>query len=306
MQPLDVVAPGALASVGPRLDMKPDAPEQQRRLALARWVVDPSNPLTARVIVNRLWQHHFGRGIVGTPSDFGKMGAKPSHPELLDWLACELVAGGWRLKPIHRLIILSSAYRQSGATNTAAAAVDADAVLLWRYPPRRLEAEAIRDAVLSVSGNLDLTPGGPPFSAFKPNDNYVRVYEPKESFGPAEWRRMVYAFQPRGRQDGTFGAFDCPDAGQAAPRRAASTTPLQALNLMNSPFVVGQAEIFAGRVRREAGEEPEAQVRRAFAVALGRAPSDAERDAAEALVRRHGLEALCRALFNANEFVYVD
>jgi hypothetical protein len=306
MEPAEVVAPGALASVGPKLDLPPEAREQQRRLALAKWIVDPSNPLTARVIVNRLWQHHFGRGLVDTPSDFGRMGGRPSHPELLDWLATELVSNGWRLKPIHRLIVLSSTYRQSSATHPSAASIDADARLLWRYPPRRLEAEAIRDAVLAVSGKLDLTPGGPGFDTFKPNDNYVRVYEPKEQFGPAEWRRMVYQFKPRLQPDGTFGAFDCPDAGQAAARRNVSTTPLQALNLMNGPFVVQQAEFFAERVKREAQDAPVGQVNRAFCLAFGRLPDDLEKSGALTLVQRHGLPALCRALFNANEFVYLN
>jgi hypothetical protein len=305
-QPLEVVPPGALSAVGRKVDLAPDAPEQQRRLALAKWIVDPSNPLTARVIVNRLWQHHFGRGIVDTPSDFGKMGARPTHPELLDWLATELVANGWKLKAIHRLIVTSATYRQSAAGNPTGAAADADTRLLWRYPPRRLDAEAIRDSILAASGRLDLTAGGPGFDTFKPNDNYVRVYDPKDRFGPAEWRRMVYQFKPRLQPDGTFGAFDCPDAGQSAPRRNTSTTPLQALNLMNSPFVVEQAQYFAERVAREAGEEPAHQVRRAFGLAFGRAPDEGEVGASVELVRHHGLPALCRALLNANEFVYVN
>jgi hypothetical protein len=306
MQPLEAVAPGALSFVGRSLDLAPDLPEQQRRLALARWVVDPTNPLTARVIVNRLWQHHFGRGLVDTPSDLGRMGTKPSHPELLDWLATELVSNGWRLKPVHRLIVLSATYRQSSATRSDASALDADAVLLWRYPPRRLDAEALRDSILFASGKLDLTPGGPGFDTFKPNDNYVRVYDPKDQFGPPEWRRMVYQFKPRSQHDGTFGAFDCPDAGQSAAKRTTSTTPLQALNLMNSPFVLQQAAFFAERVAREAGDDPAAQVDRAFALALGRTATADERTAAEELIRQHGLPALCRALFNANEFVYLN
>jgi hypothetical protein len=307
MQPLETVAPGGVGAVNPKLDLPPDAPEQQRRVALAKWLTDPANPLTARVIVNRLWHYHFGRGIVATPSDFGKMGAKPTHPELLDWLATELVAQGWRLKSIHRLIVTSATYRQSGAPRADALAVDADATLLWRVPPRRLEAEAIRDSILFVSGKLDLTTaGGPGFDVFKPNDNYVRVYEPKEQFGPPEWRRMVYQFKPRSQSDGTFGAFDCPDAAQVAPKRTTSTTPLQALNLMNGPFVVQQAQFFAARVKREAGDDPGVQVSRSFALAFGRPPLEGERSASVELVRTHGLAALCRALFNANEFVYMN
>jgi hypothetical protein len=176
---------------------------------------------------------------------------------------------------------------------------------LWRYPPRRLEAEAIRDAVLAVSGKLDLTTGGPGFSVFKPNDNYVRVYEPKEQWGPAEFRRMVYAQKIRSQQDATFGAFDCPDGAQIAPKRPSSTTPLQALNLLNGSFVLQQARGFAERVTSDVGPEPAAQAERGFRLAFGRAPTDGERDAAVRLISEHGLTAFCRALLNANEFVYV-
>ena len=306
MQPLDPVAPAALSNVGTRLHLPPDAPEQQRRVALARWITDPSNPLTARVIVNRLWHYHFGRGIVATPSDFGKMGAPPTHPQLLDWLATQLVREyGWRLKPLHRLIVLSATYRQSGAARPHALVADADSTLLWRYPPRRLEAEAIRDAVLAVSGKLDFTSGGPGFDGFKPNDNYVRVYEPKDEFGPLEWRRMVYQSRPRSQLDGTFGPFDCPDAGQSAPKRNSSTTPLQALNLLNAPFMVQQSELFAERLKKEVGEDVNKQVERGFAHAFGRPPTESEREGAAKLVTEQGLPALCRALLNANEFVYV-
>jgi hypothetical protein len=305
LQPREPVAPGALASVGPRLDLAPDAPEQQRRVKLAAWVTDPSNPLTARVIVNRLWHYHFGQGIVGTPSDFGRMGLPPTHPELLDWLAAELVDHGWRLKHVHRLIVLSATYRQASTSRPEAAGRDAGNALLWRYPPRRLEAEPLRDAILAVSGKLDLRMGGPGYEAFEPNDNYVRVYEPKDEWGPAEWRRMVYQFKPRVHQDGTFGAFDCPDAAQITPRRTTSTTPLQALNLLNSGFMVQQSRALADRVRAEAGDDPAFQAARAFRLAFGRAATEGERAAAARLVRDHGLPALCRALYNANEFLYV-
>ena len=307
LQPREPVAPGGLASVGPKLDLPANAPEQQRRAELAEWLTDPENPLPARVIVNRLWHYHFGQGIVNTPSDFGRMGAMPTHPALLDWLASELVeTHGWRLKPVHRLIVLSATYRQSAASRPDAAARDAGTTLLWRYPPRRLEAEAIRDSILAVSGNLDLTTmGGPGFNVFKPNDNYVRVYEPRETFGPAEWRRMVYQRKPRIHQDGTFGAFDCPDGAQIAPKRASSTTPLQALNLLNGGFIMQQSDIFARRVQADVGADPAAQVTRAFRLALGREPDARERDGAVKLVRDHGLVTLCRTLFNANEFLYV-
>jgi hypothetical protein len=305
MQPKEEVAPGSLGSVGAPLELPIDAPEQQRRMKLAEWMTDPANPLTARVMVNRMWHYHFGQGLVNTPSDLGNMGAKPTHPELLDWLATELVQQGWRLKPVHRLILLSSTYRQSGAARPDAIERDAGTTLLWRYPPRRLEAEAIRDAVLAVSGGLDDTMGGPGFSVFKPNENYVRVYEPKEQWGPPEFRRMVYHLKIRSQQDATFGAFDCPDGAQITPKRASSTTPLQALNLLNGSFMLRQADLFAERLRSDAGLEPAGQVDRGFRLALGRAPSGVEREAGVRLVAEHGLPAFCRALFNANEFVYV-
>jgi hypothetical protein len=305
-QPREVVAPAAPTELGGRLDLAPDAPERQRRLALARWITDPRQPLTARVMVNRLWQHHFGQGIVSTPSDFGLNGGRPSHPELLDWLAGEFVAHGWSLKHVHRLIVLSSTYRQASAATAPGLGADAQGRLLWRYPPRRLEAEPLRDAILAVSGKLDPRMGGPGFDLFEPNSNYVKVYTPKKEFGPAEWRRLVYQNKPRMQLDDTFGTFDCPDAGQVAPSRNSSTTPLQALNLMNSRFVVRQAGFFAERLRREAGDDPAAQARRGFRLAFGREPSTEESAAAVELVRAHGLAALCRALLNANEFLYVN
>jgi mono/diheme cytochrome c family protein len=284
--------------------------DQRRRLALSDWIVDPANPLTARVIVNRLWQHHFGEGLVATPSDFGANGARASHPELLDWLAAELLENGWRLRPIHKLIVMSATYRQSAANPQSAISnpqlVDADNRLLWRYPSRRLEAEPLRDAILTVGGKLDLTMGGPGFLAFEPNDNYVRIYNPKQSFGPADFRRMVYMTKIRMHQDGTFGAFDCPDGGQIAPRRATSTTPLQALNLLNGPFATQQADFFAARIKADAGEEISAQVRRAFQLAYQRDPAPAEQSAAAVVVKDHGLPILCRAILNSNEFLYVD
>jgi hypothetical protein len=184
-------------------------------------------------------------------------------------------------------------------------AVDASSRLLWRFPPKRLEAEPIRDTILAVSGKLDLRTGGPGFSVFEPNDNYVRVYTPKKSYGPPEWRRMIYMTKVRMQQDATFGAFDCPDGGQIAPKRTSSTTPLQALNLLNSQFMLQQAEFFAERVKAEHGDDVTKQVRRAFELALEREPSSDELSASATFVQSEGLAMLCRALLNANEFVYV-
>jgi hypothetical protein len=177
--------------------------------------------------------------------------------------------------------------------------------LLWRFPPRRLEAEAIRDSILRITGVLNLDMGGPGWSAFKPNENYVRVYEPKESFGPAEWRRMVYMQKIRMRQDGVFGAFDAPDGGQVCPKRGRSTTAIQALNLFNSGFAVQQADLFAERLKREAGAENDNQIRRAFEVAFNREPEAPELAASERLIAEHGLSAFCRAMLNANELMFV-
>jgi hypothetical protein len=305
-QKKEEVGPGVLSEIGPALAIPANATDPQRRVALAKWITDPKHPLTARVMVNRLWQHHFGVGIVDTPSDFGRNGGKPTHPELLDWLASELIEKKWSLKHIHRLIVTSATYRQSSALRPEAFAKDAQSRLLWRYPPQRLEAEPLRDAILFVTGKLDLTMGGPGFDLFEPNTNYVKVYTPKKEFGPAEFRRMIYQFKPRMQLDDTFGVFDCPDAGQIAPKRNVSITPLQALNLLNSNFMMQQAKFFAERVQKDAGSDPVAQVKRVFALAFQRTPSGKELIGATKLVKEHGLTALCRAVLNANEFVFVD
>lgn len=304
MQPREAVAPGTLALFAP-LALPEDAPEQARRVALARWLTDPAHPLTARVFVNRVWQHHFGVGLVSTPDDFGKNGARPSHPELLDWLASEFVASGWRVKALQRLILTSATWRQSSAPRAAALQADGDSRLLWRFPPRRLEAEAIRDGMLAVSGTLDAHAGGPSFLLHDVVRENVYHYTPKESFGPAEARRMVYAFKVRMEQDGVFGAFDCPDGSLVMPRRGASTTPLQALNLFNSAFTLQQADALAARAQREAGDGPAAAIARVWQLAYQRAPESGELADASDLVAAHGLPALCRAVLNSNEFLFV-
>lgn len=305
-QPREEVSAGALTALPAKFELPRDATEGQRRMALAKWIVDRQNPLTARVIVNRLWQWHFGEGLVDTPSDFGVNGAKPTHPELLDYLAAELMEHDWSLRHVHRLILNSATYRQSSAAHAEGLAKDASTRLLWRYPPRRLEAELLRDAMLTASGKLDLTPGGPGFSPFEPNGNYVRVYTPKTSFGPADFRRMIYMSKVRMHVDPTFGVFDCPDGGQVAPKRGRSTTPLQALNLLNSAFVVNQSELFAERLTREQKDDVAAQVRRGFALAFQREASDVELAACVEVVREQGLLVFCRALLNSNEFLFVE
>ncbi len=314
MMKREVVAPNAPGAVPVKFTLDASSnpastnltENQKRRLALARWMTHPDNPLTTRVMVNRVWQYHFGEGLVSTPSDFGVNGATPTHPELLDWLASEFVAHGWSVKHLHRLIMNSETYRQSSEASEKGMAVDASSRWLWRYPPRRLEAEPIRDAILAVSGQLDLRAGGPGFSFFEPNDNYVRVYAPRRAWPADTFQRMVYGTVVRQRPDGVFGSFDCPDGGQIAPKRSRSTTPLQAFNLLNSGFMMQQAEFFATRLEREAGSDVNAQVQRGFELAFQRQPDRKERDAGAKLIRDQGAKIFCRALLNASEFIYVD
>lgn len=305
MAPREVIAPGTLTQIGPLRTTPKDLTEPQRRLALADWIVDKDNPLTARVIVNRLWQYHFGRGIVDTSSDFGANGANPTHPELLDWLASELISHQWSMKHIQRLILTSETFQQSSHIRPEAFALDADARYLWRFPARRMDAEPLRDAILQVCGNLDLRMGGPGFNLFEANENYVRVYKPKTEFDADTFRRMVYQRKPRMQLDDTFGAFDCPDAGQIAPRRGRSTTSIQALSLLNSPFLLQQSQRLADRLKKEAGPEAPKQVARAFELLFNREPQTTELRDSTTLVTEHGLNTFCRALLNSSEFLYL-
>jgi hypothetical protein len=305
--PGDAVPPGGLTALGrllPPFELDLQAPEGQRRLALARWIADDRNALTARVLANRIWQHHFGTGLVGTPSDFGFNGERPTNPELLDWLARRLQELGWRLKPLHREIMLSASYRQSSASNPAGLEADADVRLLWRYPPRRLDAEEVRDSVLAVSGTLNAAMGGPSFRLYTYTVDNVATYLPAESFQPETWRRAVYQQAARSVKDDMLGTFDCPDSALSEPKRFVTTTPLQALTLLNSPFLIEQAKRFAARLDAEA-HSAENQADRAFWLAFGRPPKPEESSAALDLIRRHGLFVFCRALLNANEFLYV-
>ena len=304
LAPREPVAPDTVAVIG-KLALSAEAPEAARRKALAEWIVAPDNPLAARVIANRLWQHHFGNGLVATPSDFGRMGIPPTHPELLDYLAAELGDGGWSLKSLHRLILTSATYQQSSRPNPAALKIDAGSRLLWRFPPRRLEAEAIRDNVLAASGSLDFAMYGPGYSVFEPNDNYVRVYTPRTAWGPADWRRMIYMTKVRMENDPVFGNFDCPDAGLPAPARARSTTAIQSLNLLNSTFIQQQSNLLAARIEREIPTPGDDRPRRAFILTLGRSPDADELAAATSHLRDHSLPSLCRVLLNTNEFLFL-
>ena len=301
--PREAIAPAAIKSLTP-LSLPADSPEQARRLALASWIADPANPLTPRVIVNRLWQFHFGTGFVDTPSDFGMSGTLPSHPELLDLLAVELIQSQWSLKHIHRLILTSDTWRQDSRPNDQALAIDATSRMLWRFPPRRLEAEAIRDSMLAVTGKLDPRVGGPGFSGFEVEPENVRHYFPKKSYGPDDWRRMIYMTKVRQERDSVFGVFDCPDFNQVVPKRTRSTTPLQALNLLNSPFVLQQADFLVQRLDAEA-ETAESKVKLAFNLCFGRDPEPVETQSSIELINETNWHAFARAMLNANEFVLI-
>ncbi len=308
--PGDVVSAGAMASVaGPASDfgLAPDAPEAQGRAALARWIASAENPLFARVIVNRLWHHHFGVGIVDTPNDFGFNGGRPSHPELLDWLAAELIERGWRLKALHRLIVTSAAYQQSSLPRADAARVDVGNRLLWRAPLRRLEAEAVRDAVLSVAGQLNPQRGGRGYLDYQEiNRAGSWSYLPTDSADGSALRRSVYRTWARGGRSGLLDTFDCPDPSTISPRRAVTTTPLQALALLNNAFMLRMAERFAARLEQERPGDRAAQLERAYRLAYGRPPSAEELAAADHVASEHGLAAFTRALLNSNEFLYVE
>ena len=303
------VAPGSLTTLeglvgGFKLAL--DAPESKRRIALAEWIASDKNALTARVIVNRVWMRHFGQPFVRNPSDFGINGGEPSHPELLNWLAQRLVHRyGWRLKPLHREIVMSAAYRQSSSFRADAARVDRDGLYLWRYPPRRLEAEELRDSILLASGNLDLRMGGPGFRLYRYTVDNVATYYPLEEFSPDTYRRSVYHQHARSVKPALLGEFDCPDTSLPAPKRIATTSPLQALSLLNNAFVLDQASAFANRVRDRAGENPADQISEAWQIVFAREPSVDEVRRATAFVAEHGLAPLGRALLNANEFLYV-
>ncbi|MBV11773.1 DUF1553 domain-containing protein [Rubinisphaera sp.] len=304
------LAPGALKSLSmldPDLGTL-DSAEGERRVALAKWITHSENPLTPRVIVNRLWHWHFGQGIVNTPSDFGFGGDRPSHPELLDWLAMRLQQEGWSLKAMHRLILNSETYKQQSRHNEDANGmmIDADNRLLWRQNSRRLEAEAIRDAVLMVSGCLNLERGGPGFEDFTYQEAYAPIYQYITADEPALFRRSIYRYVVRTTPDRFLTTLDCPDPANLTAKRMTTTTPLQSLALYNNDFMLRQARYFAQRIEAEAGEDVSGQVNRAFELSLCRLPQGQEQQFAISFVKQYGLFALCRSLFNTNEYLYVD
>jgi hypothetical protein len=280
-------------------------PETDRRVALAKWITAKENPLTPRVLANRIWHYHFGTGIVDTPSDFGYMGGRPTHPELLDWLANELQQNGWKLKPLHRLIMTSQAYQQSSAWNEGTAREDGDSRLLWRFPTRRLSAEEVRDTLLSVVGKMDFKMGGPGFKLYEYQQDNVATYVPLDVHGPETYRRAVYHHNARAARVDVMTDFDCPDPAFSEPRRASTTTPLQALTLMNHSFSLDMAHAFAQRLESDAKTKP-AQVQRAFSLAYAREASADEIQAGVKLIKAHGLRAFCRVLLNSNELINLN
>ena len=273
--------------------------DAERRKALATWITDRRNPLLARVIVNRLWHYHFGVGIVDSPSDFGFNGGRPSHPELLDWLAAELMDHGWSLKHIHRLIVNSATYRQSSRPRVDAANKDAGNRLLWRKSPQRLDAETLRDAVLSVAGELNPTVGGPgyhDFTTFTFNSQFYDIVDP---VGSSFHRRSLYRTWVRSGRNPFLEVLDCPDPSTKTPRRAVTTTPLQALSLLNNSFMLRMSE-------RLANKSTDHDVAQLVEQVLGRKPSAVEAAEFRRFAEQHGIPMLVRVLFNSNEFLYVE
>jgi hypothetical protein len=317
---------------GPKDPPRPKERSTGRRLWLARWLTAPENPLTARIIVNRIWQFHFGEGLVSSSNDFGVMGEAPSHPDLLDWLACELVASGWKLKPLTRMIVLSQTYQLASTIDPKAAGHDADNKLLWRWRERRLEAEAVRDSILAVGGGLNSRMAGPGVYPTLPQAVLAGQSRPGDGWGSSDEheqsRRSVYIFAKRSLGVPELELLDTPDNTSSCERRVLSTTGPQALTFLNGSFIHEQARQFAARLAREAGDAAGAQVRRAFELALSRAPRDDELQAAIQFLdrqecqiqadqgadataaragdaRRRALEALCLVVLNINEFVSI-
>lgn len=311
-KPGSPAVPGTLSCVEglpSRFELPETHAEGERRAALARWLTRTDNPLPWRSIVNRVWQYHFGRGLVETPNDFGRMGALPTHPELLDWLAVEFRDGGQSMKALHRVMVTSAVYRQrSDVAQPAASAVDADNRYLWRQNRRKLEAEAVRDAVLAVAGKLDRRLGGPSFQDFvieKPEHSPHYEYHLHDPEDPKSHRRSVYRFIVRSQQQPFMTVLDCADPSMQVGRRNEGVSPLQALAMLNNPLMLAMSRHFAARLDA-AGGALEEKVARAHFEAMGRPASPDELRDLTGFARDHGLPNLCRALFNLNEFSYVD
>ena len=308
-----VMSPGfvKVATYGdpPTAISRPDGRTSGRRLALAQWLTSEGNPLTARVFVNRIWYHHFGRGIVATLDNFGAVGDPPTHPELLDWLAVEFASKGWSIKRMHRLMMTSEAYQMASAYEDADnIANDPENFSLWRFRIRRLEAEIIRDAIMASSGGIDLTVGGPPVFPYIPAEILAGQAHGRwdnHPDGPAVWRRSVYVYRRRSLVFPFFETFDLPDQGVTTASRNVSTVATQALTLLNNPFVLGQAALFAERLEEEAPNDLAGQVDLAYRIALSRPPTEAEAEIAGQLVAERSLVDLTHVIFNLSEFLYL-
>jgi len=309
-EPQAEVGPGTcsyIPELESRFDLRAEAGEGPRRAALARWLVDRRNPLTWRSIVNRVWQYHFGRGLIDSPNDFGRMGALPTHPELLDWLAADFRDGGQSIKRLHRLICTSAVYRQSASGDPKAEQLDGGNRFLWRMNRRRLEAEAVRDSVLAVSGKLNAEPGGPGFYAFEFTDDHSPHYRYGEHDpdDPLSHRRSIYRLIVRSVPDPFMTTLDCADSSAIVPKRNETITPLQALALLNNKFMVRMAEHFAARIEPMGASNAE-RLTAAWRLAFARNPSRDELSAVGDYADRHGLANACRLIFNVNEFVFID
>ncbi len=304
--PRDEVVPAGLSILEGEFGLDSSTPDSERRLRFAEWVTRPDHPLTSRVMVNRIWHHVFGAGIVPTGSDFGVAGAMPTHPQLLDWLAAEFIepteteAAPWSMKAMIRLLVMSDAFRRTSHPSESGMSADAGTQLLWRFPPLRVEAEVIRDGILQASGKLDPTLGGRSFRIHNVKKTYSQ-WQVVDNHGENTWRRMLYQERMRRVDDRIFTAFDFPDCGQVRAKRPVSTTPLQALNLMNSDFVVEQSEFVAERARSEAGEDVDGQIIRAFELLLSRAPDEDELKVCQGVE----LQLVCRSLINSNEYAFL-
>jgi len=287
---------------------RPDGHTSGRRLALAQWIASPQNPMTARVIVNRLWQKHFGRGIVATLENFGKMGERPTHQELLDWMAVELMTNQWSLKRINKLMMMSSAYQMASSFEDASdVKADPENAYVWRFRPQRLDAEIVRDSMLAAGGNINLDIGGEPIFPNVPKDILAGQYRGKwvnTPDGPAAWRRGVYVYRRRSLPYPMFDTFDHPDMNVTAGARHVSTVPTQALTLLNNPFVLAQAEFLANRVRQEASD-PESQAKLAYRIALARPATAAEIRIGVELIAKQSLASFAHVVLNLDEFLYM-
>ena len=310
--PKNEVSPGALSMLNfqpARFAISKDAPEGKRRAALAHWITDKENPLTWRSIVNRVWQYHFGAGIVTTPNDFGRNGAKPSHPELLDWLAAEFRDSGGSLKKLHKLIVMSATYRQTSQPTTDHQPLTTDNSLLWRQNRRKLEAEAVRDSVLAITGKLDLTMGGAGWQDFVVEHP---EHSPHYEYGLADpndsrtWRRSIYRFIVRSQTQPWMTALDCADPSIRVDKRNESLSPLQALALLNNGFMITQSQHFADRLEKEFPHDLRRQIDRAMWLAFGRTATATERAKFLAFAKAYGLPNLCRVILNLNEFAFAD